>query len=406
MVERGSGAELAATWRDQDDRIVGQAFGGTMCWMPRKPWSLRIIAEDYTHVVPCGECPGCLEFYRRRLADRLKSKYQSGIVRDAAVRIGTGISGATTAASPSTSLFLVRIYAPLRDHAALSRKLHRRRGLELEPGFLRLGATSFAVLARDGGPVRLAIAALGLDCRVEALHLNRGRRAWRAATGGMLVRREVYGEQTNRFYLPGLPVAERGRWDVKTGAGQLGYDRRRSPRAWGRGNLVLVPPLVWILGRGDRSALRRRFNGADSPEAVRALTSEVYDLVARISQSSSQPAARSAVPGLPPAVEQLRVARKNVVADKPLPNPSSPPLPLLRGGGYVSSIHSHGAIGPPAAADPVVHFGIAPFRPKYAAAIPDDELTDLTDRQFRERQKRRAWDEQVDRVFKKIDGEQ
>ena len=145
---RATGGEFAATWRNSEGEIVDSTFGGTMCWMPLKPWSLRIARDDWTGIVPCGECPGCLEFYRRRLCDRLRAKYRDLEVRALRASGRGRARAASRPNAPEPALYLNRIYAPLEHHAALSRKLHRRRGLELEPGFLRLGATSFAVIAR------------------------------------------------------------------------------------------------------------------------------------------------------------------------------------------------------------------------------------------------------------------
>ncbi len=73
--KRASARAFAATWRDSKDEIVATTWGGTMCWFPRKPWRLRIAHEGFEHVIRCRECPGCLEFERRRLADRLHAYF-------------------------------------------------------------------------------------------------------------------------------------------------------------------------------------------------------------------------------------------------------------------------------------------------------------------------------------------
>ena len=222
MAEQATGAAFAATWRNQEGDVVGTAFGGTMCWMPRKPWTLRIVREGYAHIIRCGECPGCLEFERRRVAGRLATKY---CAKREQREVGAGKPTCRRPASQSEetgALFLVRIYAPLEEHAALSHKLHRRRRLELEPGFYRLGADSFACISRARSFPPLALRGKPLRVRIEPILLRRGRRAWRALTAGILVRREVYGEDLNRWYCRGLPKAVQEKWEVDRHAGFKG----------------------------------------------------------------------------------------------------------------------------------------------------------------------------------------
>lgn len=379
---RATGGELAATWRNQEGAIVGSTFGGTMCWMPLKPWSLRITREDYTAIVPCGECPGCLEFYRRRFASRLKVKY--------------AIFG--------ISLYLVRISAPLEQHAALSRKLHRRRGHQLEPGFIRLGATSFAVLSREKSVTHLSLTRMRLAHRVEAVRLKRGRRAFAAATSGMLVAREVYGEQTNRFYLPGLPPAQKESWNVLTQSRSTGYSRASSPRAWKRGDLVLVPPTIWQLGRADRRTLRRDLGRASSPEGVARVMAMVSEVLARRDQSSLLGPAARPVLSREQVVEsyRLRAVKKfDASASEPTSQSPSPPS---EGGSYVSSVHMGGAGPPRSAGGDGLYHDVRPFVPRHIPQLPEDSLTDLTAKQFNKRRERRLLDEQLERIRERAKG--
>lgn len=379
---RATGGELAATWRNQAGEIVSSTFGGTMCLMPRMPWSLRIEREGDTLIVPCGECPGCLEFYRRRLGDRLHAKY-----------------GASDG-----KLYLHRIYAPLEHHAALFRKLHRRRGLVLEPGFFRLGATSFAVIAHARVLPPLYLGGVRLETRTEAIRLTRCGRAWRTATSGMLVAREVYGEQTNRFYIRGLPAAEKQSWNVLTHSGAKGYSRARDPRVWTSANLVLVPPEVWSLGRADRGRIRRDLRRASSPEGVARVMAIVSSLAAQKSQSSFP--SRTG-----PSADEIayrkayyaRQAKREVAASVSEPPSNSSPLSIGEGG-YISSIHSAGA-GPPGLKPPAADYvDMLPWRPKWIPALPEDALSELNHKQLLHRRTRKLLDQQLERFHSKIKG--
>ena len=130
---RETAQAFAATWRKPETgEIVGTTWGGTMCWWPRRPWAMKFAGDGFEGIVRCGECPGCLEFDRRRLADRLHAKYSS----QAEPRPRTPKRPPRDAGPRSTEhpprFFMIRISAPLVDQATLSHKLHRRRGVELE----------------------------------------------------------------------------------------------------------------------------------------------------------------------------------------------------------------------------------------------------------------------------------
>jgi hypothetical protein len=402
--ERATGGEFAATWRNSQGEIVGSTFGGTMCWMPRKPWSLRIVREGWSGIVPCGECVGCLEFYRRRLADRLHAKYSS-----AQRGKRTGIKPCPEVLNgprdrSSTSLFLIRIYAPIDSHAALSRKLHRRRGLQLEPGFIRLGATSFAVLSHVRRLPPLTLEGEVLETRAEPIRLSRGRRAWRSATAGMLVEREAYGEQRNRFYVRGLAPAAKESWNVLTQSGAKNYYRARDPRVWKSYNLVLVPPEVWALGRADRRTIRRDLAGANSPEGVARVMAMVSELAARKSQSSLiGPAARPVLTREQVLESYAMAARRSKAAsgsERPLISPSPP----SEGGGYISSVHIGGADPPGERSKPADFAGLVPWKPRHFAALPEDSLSELTQKQYLHRKHRKLLDEQLERIAQRLKG--
>ena len=361
-------AAFAATWRDDQGAVVGTTYGGTMCLWPRKPWRIRITREGFEHVIRCGECPGCLEFERRRLASRLHQKYSAEQEQPSPV---PRLSGALAEAAPQSArsrLFLVRIFAPIDAHASIAHALHRRRGVELEPGMWRLGATSFALLARGVVILRRVLRHLGLKHRIEPLRLSRGRRAFRNLTAGLLVAREIYGEQRNRWYARGLPKADRLKWEVKKIGKYASYDRWRSPRAELQSRVVLVPPDVWRLSRPDRRSLRGMLLRAPDPEGVARVMGLVADAVrgvSRVGPSDSrgkltreqvqdwyaQMASRSKSSGTalanPASVPGTHAGADDYQSMRREARPSIPDLTPSSGeGGYVSSEHKQGELMP------------------------------------------------------------
>jgi hypothetical protein len=280
------------------------------------------------------------------MADRLHKKY--GAHREQLRRKVSSQTRAQAAGPvPSTSqLFVVRIWAPMDQHASISHKLHRRRGLELEPGMWRLGATSFALLARVSAPLRAALKLAGLKHRIEPLRLSRGRRAWRVMTAGLTVAREIYGEQRNRWYARGLPPAEREKWEVKKVGRYQSYDRVRSPRAWSGSSLVLVPPEVWKLCRTDRRSLRGQLLRASDPEGVARVMRLVADALRHGNGNSGLAGAPKALLTREAVVAQYQrfAAKSSERAAHLLSDPDLPPS--SERGGYVSSEHEQGELMP------------------------------------------------------------
>jgi len=341
-----SAGAFAATWRDSKDSVVATTWGGTMCWFPRKPWRLRIAHDGFEHVLRCRECPGCLEFERRRLADRLHAKYSAQFTRSRPLPEPSLHNISARKRTKSEALFLVRIYAPLLRHARICHALHRRPGLELEPGMYRLGTTSFAVLARSRTHLRDALLRAGLEHRIEPIRFSRGRRAWRSITAGIAVSREAYGEQVKRWYVKGLPAVEKQSWDViRMGKGSH-YQRTSSPRAWSRDNLVLVPPELWRMRRVDRRELLASMAKACSPEAAAFVTSVVSSLAQKLSTPSPVIAPAAGRPNREAMMKAYEHAARAATARTDVPSdPILTPSPL-GGGGYTSSEHSQGELLP------------------------------------------------------------
>lgn len=338
--EEASGAAFAATWRDQSGEVVGQTYGGTMCWSPRNGGGLRVETDGYVHVVRCRECPGCMEFERRRLATRLHDQYSSKTMRVRPLPEPSLHNVSVPKRTEGERVFLVRIYAPLDRHAAIAHALHRRPSLDLEPGMYRLGTTSFGVLARDTRAIKRALHTLGLEHRVEPIRLGRGRRAWAPVTAGMSVSRSAYGENVNRFYARGLPRAEKKSWDVIRVKPYQSYDRRSSGRAWTSGNVVLVPPEVWRLGRADRRQVRAMLHDAVSPEAAAIARQRVMELVAQAVRPLPVIAPLRAALTREQVVESYRRMAARAEAARTEVSAADPDPPSSEKGGYATSGHS------------------------------------------------------------------
>lgn len=337
-------AAFAATWRDESTgEIVGYTLGDTMCQSPRRPWALTIENDGDQLVAPCGKCPGCLEFLRRRLADRLNRKYGKATSAQAGSTSSAATRAASAGATSSTALWLIRVWAPADLHYYFSRKLHRRRGLELEPGTYRLGVNSFAVLARSRYASPRVLRRLGLRFHIEPIRLSRGRRAWRRLTSGILIARAVYGEQAKRWYARGLPPAERLRWDVVKKAMQKPWRRRTGARVRTGSRVILVPPAIWSMDGDRMKEYRAIAAGATSPEEIEGNKRWLIDLVAGVAkhqnlEAPAQPAPKQQVSRefyIEMAKRKNAGASASPVAD---PNPST-----LPGGGLRSSVHSGNA---------------------------------------------------------------
>ena len=224
------GKQYAATWRNAHSQVVETTDAATMCWAPRKAGYLRIKSVDgFIHVIRCRTCSGCLEFDRRRLEKRLLERYRNHV----------------------GDLFLASIKAPIEQHARLAHNLHRRPGLELEPGLFRLGTDRFGVLARSSEQLDQALKALGLPHTIWRIRKANRRRPWSRVSAGLLVARENYGEQTKRWYARGLPPAEKLSWAVERITYQKGYDWRSSTCGNGNRNAAVrftsSAALVWSL---------------------------------------------------------------------------------------------------------------------------------------------------------------
>lgn len=336
---QAAGDSFAATWRDDDGAIVGHSFGGTVCWFPKLPGRLRIAGEGFEHIARCRECPGCLELDRRRLADRLVEKYSAAHGDEVHSTRVKGQCRKADRQSSRVALFLVRCYVPLENQGRFAHRVHRIRRLGLEPGFWRLGTSSVALLSRFRAPLVDWLRNKRIAFRIEPLKLRRGRRAWNSLTRGLLIAREKYGENLNRWYAKGLPQIDRQKWQVVKREYEKGYDRQSSPRAWKAGRVVLVPPEAWRLGRLDRRRLRAALRGVADPDQMPA----VAELAGKLASARSLDSLLTASPQLLPSREQIeefyvnqRARRGRRRGAASFDSSSSPTSEV---GGYASSEH-------------------------------------------------------------------
>jgi hypothetical protein len=321
-------AAFAPTWRDEETgAIAGTAGTGTWCIDPIRPWHLVAVRDDNTHVLPCRKCHNCLEYYRRCFCDRLQLKYHD---RDA-------------------RLFLFRIQWPIELHADLSRRLHRRETLELEPGFSRIGTSSFGVLAREPAPLSALLNQRRIKFTCIRVQLKRRRRAWRDFSVGLVVARAAYGSDLNRWYIPGLPKLPREPWEIQRHAMQKPWRKWTGARTRNGRRLILVPPELWRVSVSERRDYRDQFNAARSPEAVLEIVRRLREAIASKTRDLdySKPAE-----GRPEAREAMEYRRRWLMRQAAGVHPksgsgSSPPIPDR--GSYTSSVHSGNA--PPAIAD-------------------------------------------------------
>jgi hypothetical protein len=221
-------------------------------------------------------------------------------------------------------------------------------------------------------------------------------------TAGILVARQVYGEQLNRWYCRGLPKAEREKWEVDRHAGAKGYKRASSPRAWKGGQVVLVPPEVWQLGRGDRRSIRRDLCAAVNPEGVARVMEIVATALAKRETSSViGPAARPVLTSEQVKSWYAEMARRKAARTESERTDLSS-LPSEKKGGYASSGHSSGAPPPRSDAGGHVYREMAPFEPLHLSRLPEDDLTELTHKQWLKRRERRSLDEHLEGLRKRI----
>lgn len=277
----------AATWRDERGQITQATDASTMCWAPRVYGHLRAVGEDgFSTILPCYNCPGCREFERRRLEKRLKQRYQDY----------------------GGELFAFTIKAPLKEQARLSSNLHRRPGLQLEPGFFRYGPDHFLLLARSRQPLEAILEKCDRPYTVQKVRKPGRRRQWAPVSAGLLIAREKYGQDTNRWYARGLPPAEKHNWTIERADNHERFDWRSAPRAWRTNGTSLRPPEAWQNhGRNGRSHLIAIQSVARTPEQA----AQLQDLITTVAAARQLPLTDAA----PAALTAEEKAHRHVVEE-------------------------------------------------------------------------------------------
>lgn len=246
----------AQKFRDGQAEPSGSTWGGTACMAPRKPSALAAVSEDGSSetVLRCGDCPGCREFERRRLCRRLRDLYKD--------RQGP--------------LWVLVVAAPLVRQAAMLQRIRRWRGMAECSGFYRLGKTHFAtIIVGDPKPIGDLLVAHQVQHNFSPLPKVVRPRSFRDLAAGVLMPREDYGEQKNRFYHRGLPPAERDTWRIETRAGI----RKRHPAA-------PVGTLAWRAGVSVVRPLEYSVLRLVSREPVRFASSPVVHRIGDLVQSA------------------------------------------------------------------------------------------------------------------------
>lgn len=301
--------------RDGEARPIGSARGDTVCWFPRNHAKSSAVNADgiSEHQIRCGFCLGCRRFEQRRLTRRLGQLFSQH----------------------EGQIWTIEIQgAPERLKKAI-RSLHRASSVEVIPGHYKLGSAGTLLIALGSRPTLKHVTACnGLTYKLRQIRRPSAAKAWRLSTRGMLIERDEYGEQTNRFYHRGLPPAEKlAGWRWARG----GIRSRHSGvyphvRAWRDGVGVYRPDEYAPLHLVDRE--RRRFSGATKLEPIGGLFEKALDVAITPTLVRA-----SHVNRRPPAGGRLSVQRDS---GNPTPTSSNSlsPLNSNSGGGYASSNQS------------------------------------------------------------------
>ncbi|HVB80795.1 MAG TPA: hypothetical protein VNE82_12725, partial [Candidatus Binataceae bacterium] len=130
-------AALLRDERDAERPVVGTTWGGTICWSPRKPSKLAAVSSDgrSEHVIRCGECAGCREFFRRRQARRLHALYGDG----------------------KREVWILEVAVSIGEQSALCERMNRTRLLSGVSGFFRLSPREIALIVVGPKPRPAAV---------------------------------------------------------------------------------------------------------------------------------------------------------------------------------------------------------------------------------------------------------
>lgn len=318
----------AALLRDESGAVVGATCGDTSCWHPPRPGNYESINQDGDEIaIPCRDCPGCREFYRRYLARRLYEHFKTAQEELWELQIACGLSAQSNVCS--------RL-----QHSAIGPSLR---------GWCRAGADGVVLIVEGANRRQLVPRSVArLISGWKRIRMSRGRRAFASITAGMVRARAEYGEQVNRFYFRGVkPLPREFTWSrpsgfgrglkSRVGGGALGH----SIRARRDGISVHMPEainLALLKARGAGKGRQRAGVGVGLASIV----------ASAIPQSHVIAAPRS---GAAPTVAEFRDTAALQAEDRVrargrgLPSAPSPSIPQdanlnsIKGGGYSSSRH-------------------------------------------------------------------
>ena len=290
-------SQYAGTWRDANQDVVATVYGGTQCQAPRDPRSLAAVTADggYEAILRCRDCEGCRRYEKLLLQRRLAEHFKDH----------EGELWALTLTGP------VEFENPLKLPSSLTR------WLPACVGMIRRGLHGLVLIVAGSRPPRRAPSSPpGWRLTVEKLMASRGARAFAKCASGLMIPREQYGRQTNRWYVRGLKPLPKETFIVQ----RQGGIRKRHPeakgglRAWRDGftlyasqktNVIewLKAMRSWRSQRLDRSSLTRGRAGGAPSSASQATdkfaapaSPRDSSILPRGDQDSRRPVAASSLP--------------------------------------------------------------------------------------------------------------
>jgi len=309
----------SGTWRYSSGQIESLADPRTICMEPRRPGKLRARRDGFSAVLRCWQCRGCLELLCRLQAKRLHAKYQN----------------------QCDVLWACRIEVTKENCARLNHALHRRPRFELESGLLRDGPRKIIVLARKKKVLENLRRELRADFYIVHISVKRGAAAFRPICAGVLIQREQYGRQKNRWYVPGLPRPEKLDWEIERIPYQKGYDKRRSPRAFRADGRALYPPDLWAGRPRGMRAIRNAYRHASDSDSVRLVDALVFARP-HASAMSLNRHLLNPIPQKPQMSREEQAARVAKIRDDAARAATAINTdPLLSGGRCLSSVHTN-----------------------------------------------------------------
>jgi hypothetical protein len=197
MPAHSTPSPYAAILRDESGEIIGTTYGCAQCHTPKRSKRGRhrfaaVDADGSETIIRCGDCPGCRELDRQRLAQRLVEHFKE-------------FAG---------EIWIIVARCEPGCHRRLAAGVHRSNRTAVEPGFFLLAGDHVAFLALGKKPSPVFFRRRASSVRIEKIRRSRGRRAWAIVTAGVAAARsETFEPWQNRFYHRGLkPLARDRDW--------------------------------------------------------------------------------------------------------------------------------------------------------------------------------------------------